>query len=82
MPLLTPALPAQYRRHALIALDKLMTHAQGDVAGHRATIRRLDAAQEDVTAANSRLSLAEHVLMLLRGRQRFLGSPSAPRDGG
>jgi hypothetical protein len=82
MPLLTPALPSRYRRHALAALDKMMTRAQGDVADHRATVTRLAAAQEDVTAAHTRLGLAEHVLMLLRGRQLFLRSSSALRDGG
>lgn len=82
MPLLTPALPSRYRRRALVALGKLMTRAQGDVDGHRATVGRLDVAQEDTTAALSRVSLAEHVLMLLRGRQRFLRSSRAPRGGG
>ena len=82
MPLLTPALPSRYRRRALVALGKLMMRAQGDVDGHRATVRRLDIAQEDTTAALSRVSLAEHVLMLLRGRQRFLRSSRAPRGGG
>jgi len=46
---------------------KLMTRVQGGIAVHRAALRGLDATQEDVTAAQSHLSLAKHVCMLLRG---------------
>lgn len=82
MPLLTPVLPRQYRLHALAALGKLMARAQSEVDAHCATVRGLVVAQEDTTAARSRVNLAEHVLMLLRGRQRFLRSSGAPQGGG
>ena len=55
-------------------LGGLMTRAEGDVAGHLATVGRLAAAGEDSTAARAGLGLAEHGLALLRGRQRFLRS--------
>ena len=60
MPQLTPALPPRYRRRALAALGGLMTRAEGDVAGHLATVGRLAAAGEDSTAARARLGPAEY----------------------
>ena len=82
MPQLTPALPPRYRRRALAALGGLMTRAEGDVAGHLATVERLAAAGEDSTAARAGLGLAERGLALLRGRQRFLRSGEPSLDEG
>jgi hypothetical protein len=59
-----------------------MTRAKGDVAGHLATVERMVAAEEETTAARAGLSLAEHVLALLRGRQRFLRSGEPALDEG
>ena len=50
MPHLTPALPPRYRRRGPTALGGLITRANGDVAGHRATIERMTAAGEETTA--------------------------------
>ena len=49
MPQLTPALPPRYRRRALGALGGLLTRAEGDVAGHLATVERTAATGEDGT---------------------------------
>jgi hypothetical protein len=74
MPHLTPALPPRYRRRALAALEGLTARAEGDVAGHLASVERTAAAGEVTTAARASLGLAERGLALLRGRQRFLRS--------
>ena len=80
MPYLTPALPPQYRRRALAALEGLMMRAGGDVAGHLATVERTAAAGEVTTAARAGLGLAERSLALLHGRQRFLRSGGLALD--
>jgi hypothetical protein len=63
MPDLTPDLPAQYRRSALVALDVLLAQAAGDVDEHR------------TLSAWVSLGFAEDRLSLLRDRQRFLLTP-------
>ena len=80
MPDLTPALPVRYRRHALAALEGLVTRARGDVARHLATVGRLTAAGERTTDARAGLGFAEKSLALLRGRQRFLRPGEPPPE--
>lgn len=81
MPQLTPPLPRAYRHHALAALHGLMARAKGDITHHTATAERQIADGKEATA-RANLGLAERVLALLRGRQRFLRSDESSQDGG